>query len=86
MESKAVFDEISHMQASFGPVSTHAVTAEKRNFACTSTGICTLPTAIPLRDTDHTHVHTHMPFLHESVHQNKNLTCAAAIFSSMGKR
>ena len=39
---------------------------------------------MPLGDNDHTHVCAHLPSLHESAPQNKNLKCAAAILCSMG--
>jgi len=47
------------------------------------TGICIPPTAMPLEDNDHTHVHTHLPSVCESALQIISLTHAAAALSSM---
>ena len=85
LESMAVFDKILHVQASFGHVCTHAVTADKLNWACMCAQEFFIPpNAMPLENNTHFHGHAHLPSLSRFASQGRNLSNAVAILSTIG--
>ena len=71
------------MDSTLGYIEREIVSGICSEGLVTASLFCIPLNATPLGENDHNHAHEHLPSLHESALQNKNLEWAAVMLSSM---